>query len=41
VDLGDRLVDLVLQHARLVGQHDLVPAQLEEIRTTGARLVVV
>ena len=41
VDLGDRLVDLVLQHARLVGQHDLVPAQLEQVGAAGARLVVV
>ena len=41
VDLGDRLVDLVLQHARLVRQHDLVPAQLEQVGAAGARLVVV
>ena len=41
VDLGDRLVDLVLQHARLVGQHDLVAAQLEQVGAAGARLVVV
>ena len=41
VNLGDRLVDLVLQHARLVGQHDLVPPQLEQIGAAGARLVVV
>ena len=41
VDLGDRLVDLVLQHARLVGQHDLVPAQLEQVGAARARLVLV
>ena len=41
VDLGDRLVDLVLQHARLIGQHDLVPAQLEQVGAPGARLVLV
>ena len=41
VDLGDRLVDLVLQHARLVGQHDLVPAQLEQVRAARARFVLV
>ena len=40
-DLGDRLVDLVLEHARLVGQHDLVPAQLEQVRAARARLVLV
>ena len=41
VDLGDRLVDLVLQHPRLVGQHDLVPAQLEQVGAARARLVLV
>ena len=41
VDLGDRLVDLVLQHARLVGQHDLVAAQLEQVGAARARLVLV
>jgi hypothetical protein len=41
VNLGHRLVDLVLQHARLVGQHDLVPAKLEQVRAARARLVVV
>ena len=41
VDFGDRLVDLVLQHARLVREHDLVAAQLEQVRAAGARLVIV
>ncbi|MFO1412715.1 MAG: hypothetical protein U1F10_02145 [Burkholderiales bacterium] len=41
MDLGHRLVDLVLQHARLVGQHDLVPAQLEQVGAARARLVLV
>ena len=41
VNLGHRLVDLVLQHPRLVGQHDLVPAQLEQVRAARARLVLV
>jgi hypothetical protein len=41
VDFGDGLVDLVLQHARLVGQHDLVPAQLEQVGAARARLVLV
>ena len=31
VDLRDRLVDLVLQNARLIGQDDLVPAKVEEV----------
>ena len=41
VDLGYRLVHLVLQHARLVGQHDLVPAQFQQVGAAGARLVFV
>ena len=41
VHLGDRLVDLVLQHARLVGQHDLVAAELQQVRAARARLVLV
>ena len=41
VDLGDRPVDLVLQHARLVGQDDLVPAQFEQVGAARARLVLV
>jgi hypothetical protein len=41
VDLGHRLVDLILQHSRLVRQHDLVSAQLEQVRASRARLVLV
>ena len=41
VDLGDGLVDLVLQHACLIGKHDLVAAQLEQIGAARARLVLV
>ncbi len=41
VHFGDGLVDLVLQNARLVGQHDLVAAKFEQIGAAGARLVLV
>ena len=41
VDLAHRLVDLVLQHPRLVGQHDLVPPQFEQVGAAGPRLVLV
>ena len=41
VDLGDRFVDLVLEHARLVRQHDLVAPQLEEVGAARARFVIV
>ena len=41
VNLGDRLVDLVLQHAGLVGEHDLVPAQLEQVGAAGPGFVLV
>jgi hypothetical protein len=41
VDLRDGTVDLVLQHARLVGKHDLVPPQIQQIRAACARFVLV
>ena len=41
VDFGDRFVDLVLEDARLIGQHDLVPPQFQQVGAAGARLVLV
>src|SRR2546423_5294376 len=41
MDFRDRLVDLVLQDARLVGEDDLVPAEPEQIGASSARLMLV
>jgi hypothetical protein len=41
VNLRDRLVDLVLQDARLIGKDDLVAAKLEQVRAARTGLVVV
>jgi hypothetical protein len=41
VNFGDRTVDLILQHARLVGQYDLVSAQIQEIGAASAGFVLV
>jgi hypothetical protein len=41
VDFRDGTVDLVLQHARLVGKHELVPPQIEQIGAAGARFVLI
>src|SRR5208282_4092464 len=41
VNLGDRLVDLVLQHASLIRQDDLVPAQFKQVCASCSRLVLI
>src|SRR5205823_13159038 len=41
VDLGYRFVDLILQHPRLIGENDLVAAELQQIRAARAGLVIV
>src|ERR1700676_4239445 len=40
MNLGDRFINLVLKHPRLIRQHNLVPAQIEKVRAACACLVL-